>query len=496
MSRGSRGRKKATQRPAPRRPGRSRPVEPTPVGIAWYERDQYPRLREVSADPEVLEGTYDEWLATAERTTAQLRAEGIAATPVRVDVEELVEWCGRQGVPVDGSARAGFAAEWIRRAGIGAPTPPGSDARGAAGPGDEAGAGGVLARRMRRRDLAPRRAPDRAQWQRLYELADRVKAMAPWEWMAETDVFGVVVPPTANLVFASVLGEMGEHLAVAVYVDDRALYDMLGLSSSTHAADRVLEIPQVQLSFEDRDLVERQDRAVMKALNLTGRYRGAMAYPWFRCYRPGCAPWLIDVDEAATLECALEQLLDVAPRCRDGRVALGLSDRGGLLVREPVALGGALLWRDAHREVPLPPPVYVPYQVGSGLLARLRGLPSKGGDLVVGLFPTGGVIRRTLADRPLLAYALVVADPDSGLILAVEALTIDPDLEGLLAHVPQTVLEATAKAGARPRALLVADERLSLVLGGVCRDLGIDVKVGAIPLLDHIRQSMAQFMGS
>ncbi len=29
------------------------------------------------------------------------------------------------------------------------------------------------------------------EWRRFYDLAVQVRAMAPWEWMDETDVFGV-----------------------------------------------------------------------------------------------------------------------------------------------------------------------------------------------------------------------------------------------------------------------------------------------------------------
>lgn len=125
-----------------------------------------------------------------------------------------------------------------------------------------------------------RRVPHRSLWKRLYELAEQVKALAPWEWMSEIDFFGVRVPPSRDLVFVSVMGELGEHLAVAVYPDTRAPGDLLDMCRDEfQLAHRLLEIPQVQLSFEDRDFLDREDRAVLEGLNLSGRHRGALGYP-------------------------------------------------------------------------------------------------------------------------------------------------------------------------------------------------------------------------
>jgi hypothetical protein len=53
--------------------------------------------------------------------------------------------------------------------------------------------------------------PTNEQWRRLYEAAVGVKELAPWEWMTETDVFGVQDPETQEIGFVSVMGALGEH---------------------------------------------------------------------------------------------------------------------------------------------------------------------------------------------------------------------------------------------------------------------------------------------
>ena len=55
------------------------------------------------------------------------------------------------------------------------------------------------------------------QWRRLYEAAVLVKELSPWQWMTETDIFGVQDPETEEIGFVSVLGLLGEHFGVSLY---------------------------------------------------------------------------------------------------------------------------------------------------------------------------------------------------------------------------------------------------------------------------------------
>ncbi|HCF60771.1 MAG TPA: hypothetical protein DFS52_22570 [Myxococcales bacterium] len=82
----------------------------TRVYLAWYKRNQWPRLREMSAEPDRLAATYDEWLVDAKGQLQELRAQKIAVSRVVVDVEELLAWCERQGRKVEPAAAAEFAA--------------------------------------------------------------------------------------------------------------------------------------------------------------------------------------------------------------------------------------------------------------------------------------------------------------------------------------------------------------------------------------------------
>jgi hypothetical protein len=99
--------------------------------------------------------------------------------------------------------------------------------------------------------------PSLDKWKKLYDLMAEVKELAPWEWMEESHIFGVQAPETGELGFISVMGALGEHYAVAVYQGTKGLggfWDMQSKGSKL-TPEVVLQIPQLQASFEDRDLI-------------------------------------------------------------------------------------------------------------------------------------------------------------------------------------------------------------------------------------------------
>jgi hypothetical protein len=81
------------------------------LGVAWYSRYQWERLRQIAADPENLDDTYEEWKASAKKALRDMEKLGTVTRKVNIDVEELVAWCKFQNLPIDGTARSAFAGE-------------------------------------------------------------------------------------------------------------------------------------------------------------------------------------------------------------------------------------------------------------------------------------------------------------------------------------------------------------------------------------------------
>ena len=97
-----------------RRKQKTKDTGATVMGVAWYRRDQWDRLLEISSDRAELEDTYDEWKAVAEENLVNLAQHGYELCKVQIDVEELLIWCNSQNRTVDGDARTEFTVMKLR----------------------------------------------------------------------------------------------------------------------------------------------------------------------------------------------------------------------------------------------------------------------------------------------------------------------------------------------------------------------------------------------
>jgi len=74
------------------------------VGIAWFERADYPWLLALFADRKDQWSTYDEWLASAQNVEAKVTASGVQVIRVMLRPAEFSRWCKRNGLKTDGKA--------------------------------------------------------------------------------------------------------------------------------------------------------------------------------------------------------------------------------------------------------------------------------------------------------------------------------------------------------------------------------------------------------
>lgn len=312
-----------------------------------------------------------------------------------------------------------------------------------------------------------------------------VKELAPWGWMAETDVFGVRDPETGEIGFVSVMGMLGEHYAVSFYPNPRALYDFWAfVETGAVSPDALLEIPQLQVSFEDREELEDRDHKVIKDLGL--KFRGRKEWPLFRSYRPGFFPWFLEAEEARSLAEVLDQLLEVAPRFREDRSLLTPGDES-YLVRVPHEKSGTRVWEDTVMEVPPPEPVSIEIEMDSALLEGLESLPQSGHELEMDLFMFPAPIQEEKGARPVFPYMLLIVDRGSGMVLGADLLEPVPSLGAMWSSVPPAVARQLAGLGLRPKQIAVESE----LLFGLLRPLAesSDIELERSPFLARLHEA-------
>lgn len=327
-------------------------------------------------------------------------------------------------------------------------------------------------------------------WKKLYDLMAQLKDLAPWDWMEEDDIFGIQMPETGDLGFISVMGTLGEHLAIAVYQGIKGLsgFWQMHAKGPKLTPEFVLQIPQLQASFEDRDLISREDRQVMKELGL--KYRGAQAWPQFRSYRPGCLPWLLEKDEAKMLTLALEQVVQVAPRFKEDPKILTPTDTGhDYLVR--VYDSGK--WEDRVQHIEFREDKTINLLMNEEALERLRALMPGELTLEIDLYMLDEPVQEKPKERPFFPFMLMLADRDSGMILGIDMLIPLPSLEEMWSHVPAIIVEKLAD-NLPPREVQVKDDMLYLLLQPVAQELGFNIKKQSrLKQIEHAKSELRNF---
>ena len=189
--------------------------------------------------------------------------------------------------------------------------------------------------------------PSMSDWRNLYNAAIEFKKTGCWEWMLDSDVFGVQNPVTGEIGYCCIMGYLGAHLALAVYQGTDGLETYLKMQRGK-LPENEIELLMLQkclmASFEDREILSEKDREIISELGL--KFRGRQQWPLFRSYRPGYHPWYLTRDEAEYLTLSLQQAEEVALRFKEDRDILKPSKKSHYLVRVPGKKGDRLEWED------------------------------------------------------------------------------------------------------------------------------------------------------
>ena len=78
------------------------------IGVAWYYKEQWGKLRSHSKDRVDMEKKYEDWEKKALETVAKMEADGFTVHRVYIDVDMLIAWCKKKRLPIDGYARSEY----------------------------------------------------------------------------------------------------------------------------------------------------------------------------------------------------------------------------------------------------------------------------------------------------------------------------------------------------------------------------------------------------
>ncbi len=337
-------------------------------------------------------------------------------------------------------------------------------------------------------------------WTRLFAAADRITEIAPWEWMFEDEMFGVQDPVSGEINYVSVMGHLGEHYSIAVYLGDEAANDILSLMGDPYAADpeRILETRQLQLSYEDRNQLEQNDRDLIKSMGL--KYRGRNAWPMFRSYRAGYIPWRLDEEEAELLATVLEQAIQVIERYADDDDLLFADEEEGetegehYLVRVPAVTATGLTWQDEFKLLKPTPAQVLDIGISKEALRRAEKLPRKKGTLEVDFFMVPTPIG-TRGERAQLPYMLLVVDAKSGMVFGADMVEVTGTVLDTMVQLPEMLTITLLRLGYVPSEIHTKSTRLAQILSGWANLIKTPVQNRPrLPSLEMAKEGMLSFL--
>ncbi len=332
--------------------------------------------------------------------------------------------------------------------------------------------------------------PELDDWRRVYEAAGRVQAMEPWRFMEEIDIFGVQDPASDRFAFASVMGMLGEHFAIAVYIGAEGLYAFWDIQETDLNAcpEGVIEPRQLQLSFEDRALLTERDHEWIKKLGL--RFRGRNSWPMFRSYRPAFVPSHLDASELRLLNVVLDQILEVAPRFEADPGLFDTADPETYFLRVPTRRGDGIEWKDAHTKI-RPPDRNVRIAPYDEVLKACRGLKAAEEDVELDVFWLPTAIHE--GSRPFYPYTLLVVGAESGAVVGFRMLKVESSFEDMWGEVPRNLLELFVETKRVPRTIYVRSPRVDRLVAPLGREIRTTITlVDELPGVDTAKDALIE----
>jgi hypothetical protein len=327
----------------------------------------------------------------------------------------------------------------------------------------------------------------------LFDLADRLHALAPWEMLEETDLIRVIHPVTGESGYISIMGSIGRHRCLAIYLGEEALrrFNLMQEDDpsdpavpQTDSLGLILETRQLQLSFGTRPELRKDELATIKQLGR--KYRGDN-WPMFRSFKPGYAPGAPDESEILWLSTAIEQFLTVFPALTAGETSTFREIDGAFEVLTRRFDNGA--WQSTWTEIETRSHEWTTPQPSGDLVEKIKRHESLIDiDCHFQLVPTS-IGRPGSAVYPYLAISV---EPKSGFILGMELLSVEKQsFEQLINSVPDVFLRQWDKAGIRPASIRVCTITTYSMLEIAAADLNTPMRrAGRLPSIERVMREL------
>ena len=87
------------------------------IGLSWYSREAWEKLRAIADDHEQFDDSFKDWERGMLQAIRDLASIGRQVRKVPIDVEAYVAWCRERGCRLDSASRAEYVTEQLKTQG-------------------------------------------------------------------------------------------------------------------------------------------------------------------------------------------------------------------------------------------------------------------------------------------------------------------------------------------------------------------------------------------
>ncbi|RJR39811.1 MAG: hypothetical protein C4576_20620 [Desulfobacteraceae bacterium] len=334
------------------------------------------------------------------------------------------------------------------------------------------------------------KAPSGKEWITLYSAAKVFEKTRPWEWMEDTDLFGVENPEDGEIGYCCIMGAAGEVFGVSAYLGSEGLLTYRNMASGEIGigSEDLLYIQKaLSATFVGKRELEKEDLEIIGRLGL--KLRGRNGWPQFRSYLPGYVPWHLTGAQARFLTSVLEQAVLVAGRLLDNPDLLLEKGEDLVLVRIFDKRKKAAGWKDSWiAPEPWERPEILSGPLDEIRLHRIRKQVKKGKSVwEIDSFHYPGAIAEQ--GRPYFPCLSLILDRESEIVMGSWLKAPWERYDGF----QQEVIMHLENSGDLPKTIRVRKEEIFELLAPIADTLKIGLKqVESLEGIGQIRATIAQ----
>lgn len=334
--------------------------------------------------------------------------------------------------------------------------------------------------------------PTLDEWKALYSAAVKFKEAGCWDWMYDSDIFGIKTLESDEIGYCCIMGNAGEFFGLAVYEGTEGLEGLLRVQTGKVPPGDMdgLHIQKcLMASFEDRSYLSKQDLKLIKKLGY--KFRGRNAWPMFRNYLPGYVPWDLNGAQARFLTLALEQALQLSLEIREENTKKKLKKEGHYLIKVQEKDNDKVKWTEQwHKPEPLLRQSFIEEPIDEVSIQRIKKTSTgKQGTVEIDYFYSPSPVREG-DERPFFPYVFLWADSESGFVFKVHVAPPDAYRKELCSE----MLNFLQDIKIIPAKVLVKKQEAKKLLEPIASRLGFQIKqVDTLEAVDEAKLHMFEF---